>query len=371
MNHPPDIPVQHDDLAWITPLLRGVFEIEDVTLGALDGAATRLRGHFLVPTDRAYAQLAPLFAARGRTLVFRREQGKDVILSLHGVNQPTPNNRWLPPVLAVLTVISILGTYLLMYGMEELTWESARAGLGQAAMFTVALVAVLLAHEMGHYLAARRLGLAVTLPYLIPFPLSPFGTMGAVIRMKDVPPNKRAMLLIGAAGPLAGLAVTLPLLIVGLLLSEVRPLPASGSYIVEGNSILYALLKYLVHGQWLPSESHDLFMHPVAYASWAGLLVTAFNLIPAGQLDGGHIAYAWLGAKARYLTWAVVVILLGLGFLWPGWFLWAALIFVLARNQQEPLDSITPLRPREIALAVGLFIVLVLTFTPVPLQYIN
>jgi membrane-associated protease RseP (regulator of RpoE activity) len=371
MNHPPDVAMQPDDLAWITPLLRGVFEIEDVTVGALGGAATRLRGRFVAPTERAYAELAPRFAARGRTLVFRREQGHDVILSLDGVNRPTPNNRWLPPVLALLTVASILGTYLLMYGMEELSWESARAGLGQAALFTVALVAVLLAHEMGHYLAARRLGLAVTLPYLIPFPLSPFGTMGAVIRMKDIPPNKRAMLLTGAAGPLAGLVVTLPLLIVGLLLSEVRPLPASGSYIVEGNSLLYLLLKYLVHGQWLPSDTHDLFMHPLAFASWAGLLVTAFNLIPAGQLDGGHIAYAWLGPKARYLTWGVLAILLGLGFVWPGWFLWAALIFALARNHQEPLDSITPLRRREIAIAVGLFIVLVLTFTPLPLRFIN
>jgi membrane-associated protease RseP (regulator of RpoE activity) len=361
----------NDDLDWITPLLRGIFQVQDVTVGALGGAATRLRGRFLVPSERAYGALAPAFEAHGRTLLLRHEQGQDVIYGLYGVHRPTPNNRWLPPVLALLTVISILGTYLLMYGMEELTWASARAGLGQAAQFTLALVVVLLAHEMGHYLAARRLGLAVTLPYLIPFPFSPFGTMGAVIRMKDIPPNKRAMLLTGAAGPLAGLAVTLPILIVGLLLSEVRALPASGSYIVEGNSLLYLLAKYLVHGEWLPSATHDLFMHPLAFASWAGLLVTSFNLIPAGQLDGGHIAYAWLGSKARYLTWGIIALLAGLGFVWPGWFLWAGLIFVLARTQQEPLDSITPLRRRDIAIAIGLLVVLVLTFTPMPLRFIN
>ncbi len=371
MDHPPEMSLYPHDVEWITPLLRGVFEIEDITYGVLDGRATRLRGRFIVPTERAYRELAPLFSARGYTLVFRREQGHDVILSIEGVIRPTSNNRWLPPVLAVLTVISVVGTYLVMYSMEEFTWEAARAGLGEAIQFALALLAVLLAHEMGHYIAARRHGLAVTLPYLIPFPLSPFGTMGAVIRMKDIPPNKRAMLAVGAAGPLAGLVVTLPLLIIGLTLSEVRPLPASGSYMVEGSSLLYMLLKYLVHGQWLPSETHDLFMHPVAFASWAGLLVTSFNLIPAGQLDGGHIAYAWLGSKARYLTWAVIVALAGLGFLWPGWFLWAALILLLARHQQEPLDSITPLRRWEVAIAVGLMIVMVLTFTPVPLQVIS
>ncbi len=371
MNQQPNTLAHNDDLEWMTPLLRGIFEIQDVTMGARNGMATRLRGRFLVPSDRAYRTLAPAFAAHERTLMLRREKGQDVILGLAWVNRPAPNNHWLPAILALLSVASILGTYLLSYSMEELTWAAARAGLSQAAQFTVALVIVLLAHEMGHYLAARRLGLAVTLPYLIPFPMSPFGTMGAVIRMKDIPPNKRAMLLTGAAGPLAGLVVTLPLLIVGLLLSEVRPLPTTGSYMVEGNSLLYLCLKYLVHGQWLPSATHDLFMHPLAFASWAGLLVTSFNLIPAGQLDGGHIAYAWLGSKARYLTWGVIAVLAGLGFVWPGWFLWAGLIFVLARNQQEPLDGITPLKRREIAIAIGLLIVLVLTFTPVPLRFIN
>lgn len=371
MDQRPSAVAYNVDLDWIEPLLDGLFEIQDVTIGAMGGMATRLRGRFTSPTEGAYSVLAPAFSARGRTLLFRREEGKDVILSLNWAHRPTPNNRWLPILLAVLTVVSVIGTYLLMYGMTELTWASARAGLGEAAKFAGALIAILLAHEMGHYTMARRHGLAVTLPYLIPFPLSPFGTMGAVIRMKDVPTNKRVMLLTGAAGPLAGLAVTLPILIVGLALSEVLPLPTSGTYIMEGNSLLYALLKYLIHGDWLPSATHDVFMHPMAFAGWAGLLVTAFNLIPAGQLDGGHIAYAYLGSKARYLTWGVILGLAALGLLWRGWLLWAGLIYFVARQQQEPLDAITPLGRTERIIAVVLLVVLVLTFTPVPLRYIN
>jgi membrane-associated protease RseP (regulator of RpoE activity) len=360
-----------DEMTWVAPLLRGVFEVHDVTVGALDGMATRLRGRFLTSTERAYRMLAPEFAARGRTLMFRREEDRDVILSVYWVNRPKPNNRWLPVLLAVLTVVSVLVTYLLMYSMTEFSWEGAQAGLGEAAQFAVALVGILLAHEMGHYVVARRQGLAVTPPYLIPFPLSPFGTMGAVIRMKDIPVNKRAMLLTGAAGPISGLIVALPVVIVGLILSEARPLPEVGSYIIEGNSLLYLLLKYLIHGEWLPTATHDVFMHPLAFAGWAGLLVTAFNLIPAGQLDGGHIAYALLGTKSRYLTWGIILALAALGVVWPGWWLWAALVFFFSRTQQEPLDTITPLGRGEIAIAIGLLIMLVLTFTPLPLRIVN
>lgn len=372
MEHAQDtLETYDDDLGWMRPRLHGVFRIHDITAGAMKGMATRLRGEFLIPAEEAYDRLAPAFRAHRRTLLLRREGEDDLIYSVRWVNEPTPNNRWLPSLLAVLTVISILATYTVMYGMTELTWQSAVGSLGLAAQFTAALVAILLAHELGHYFTARRFGVAVSLPYLIPFPLSPFGTMGAVIRMKDIPPSKKAMLWTGAAGPLAGLIVALPILIAGLALSNVEPLPQSGTYLMEGNSLLYMGLKYLIHGEWLPSATHDVFMHPLAFAGWAGLLVTSFNLIPAGQLDGGHIAYAWLGARSRYLTWGILAVLLGLGLLWPGWLLWAVLVFIFARTQQEPLNTITPLGSREIAVAICLLVVFVLTFTPFPLQLVG
>ena len=193
--------------------------------------------------------------------------------------------------------------------------------------------------------------------------------MGAMIRMKDMPPSKRAMLLIGAAGPISGLILAIPILIVGLVLSEVAPLPSSG-YSLEGNSLLYLATKFVMFGRVLPADGMDVFLHPVAFAGWAGLLVTSLNLIPAGQLDGGHVMYALLGRKARYLNWVIMGILLVMGIWWQGWLIWAALIFVFSRAEVPPMDDVTPLEPWQIALAIGLFVLFVLTFTPLPLRIV-
>jgi Zn-dependent protease len=360
-----------DEMSWLEPLFDGVYRVEDVTRGLADGRVLRVRGQLLIPAADAYHRLAPAFGEHRRTLLLRRQENKDVIVCLDWVNEPKPDRNWVAIVLGLVTVISVLVTYMLNYVMTEMTWRSFLGGIGEGLQFTLALLAILVTHEMGHYWVARRFGVPVSPPYLIPLPLSPFGTMGAVIRMKGIPPNRRAMLLTGAAGPLAGLVVCLPILIAGLALSKVLPLPADGGYVVEGNSLLYAALKYLLKGQWLPSETQDLFMHPLAFAGWAGLLVTGFNLIPAGQLDGGHVAAAWLGNKARYLTWAVVGVLMLMGILWQGWILWAVLILLLGRGQQEPLESITPLSSREVAVAVLVLCLFVLTFTPVPLRLIS
>jgi membrane-associated protease RseP (regulator of RpoE activity) len=261
----------------------------------------------------------------------------------------------------------------------------------------VSLLAILLAHEFGHYLAGRYHRSAVTLPYFIPFPLSPFGTMGAFIQLKEPPKNKRILLDIGIAGPLAGLIIAIPVLFIGLHLSEVTRLPLiqSGETLsLEGNSILYLLAKYIVFGQWLPNPGNagfinpiiywiryfftgqpvpfgglDVQLHPVAWAGWAGLLITALNLIPAGQLDGGHLLYVLIGRKARNILPFILVGMIILGFVWSGWWVWAFLTFFLGRIFAEPLDQITPLDPRRKALAIlGLFIFLVI-FTPIPLSF--
>ena len=350
-------------------LLAGVMEIYDVTAGGPHGRTVRVRGRFRIEPSTAYERLRPWFRERGRTVMFRREEGVDVVLIVPGVIRPSPNNLWLPIVLAAVTVVSMLAAYVLFQSGADLTREGILGAVREGWGFVVSLLAILVAHEFGHYFMARRYGVAVTLPYLIPLPISPFGTMGAVIRMKDIPPSRRAMLLIGAAGPLAGLAVAIPVLLIGLSLSEVTPLPASG-YSIEGNSLLYAALKYLVFGRLLPSGGEDVFLHPVAFAGWAGLLVTSFNLIPAGQLDGGHIAYALLGRRTRYLNWAMIGVLLMMGFLWQGWFLWAFLVFIFSRARVSPMDDVSPLTPVGIVVAVSLLVLFVLTFTPVPLRIV-
>ncbi|MHB1357205.1 MAG: site-2 protease family protein [Anaerolineae bacterium] len=364
-----ELETETTESVWISGLLAGIFEIRDVTFGEQNGQAIRVRGRFLFPTDEAFTRLAPRCRMVGRTLTFRREKQEDVIVILNGVVRPTSNNTWLPVVLAILTVLSVVISYILVWENPSLTWATITASLPRALLFAGSLLAILVAHELGHFFMARRLGVAVSLPFLIPFPMSPFGTMGAVIRMKDIPPSKRALLLIGAVGPLAGLCVTLPVLLIGLSLSQVAVTPSSG-YVMEGNSLLYMGLKFLVFGRWLPSGNMDVFIHPMAFAGWAGLLVTAMNLIPAGQLDGGHITYALLGKNARYVMWGMVAILLVLGIWWQGWWLWAVLIFVFNRSRPSPLDDITLLTLRERALAIAMLVVFVLLFTPLPMTVV-
>jgi len=165
--------------------------------------------------------------------------------------------------------------------------------------FSIPLMTILLAHELGHYIAGRIHGVDISPPYFIPMPLSMLGTMGAVIGMGDRIEKRNALLDIGAAGPLAGLVFALPLFIFGIVQSPIQPIQSGGGYLLEGHSILYEILLYALKAP-IPAGM-DIFLTPTAFAAWAGLLVTMINLIPVGQLDGGHIAYALFGpAQNRY-----------------------------------------------------------------------
>ncbi|MEJ5198401.1 MAG: site-2 protease family protein [Anaerolineae bacterium] len=349
----------------------GVMAVEDVTDGVPPGNSVRLRGRLLLPAEQAYEILAERMRPLGRTPLLRKSQDgtREEVLALPVTFVHARPRVALALVLFGLTVLSCL-----FVGAQMWEWVAAAGVLNlnllDGVPFAAALLAILLAHEFGHYLTARRLGSSTSLPYFIPMPLGPFGTLGAFISMAVPPRNRRHLLAVGAAGPLAGLIVALPLLWLGLNLSHVQPLPPGG-YQMEGNSLLYALMKYLVFGKFLPARGEDVFIHPVAFAAWAGLLVTGLNLIPAGQLDGGHIVYALLGPKgARTVTWIVMAALAGLSFLWNGWLLWLGLVFLFGRMQDMPLDELTRLTPREQALAVLMLIVFVLVFTPIPLTIV-
>jgi membrane-associated protease RseP (regulator of RpoE activity) len=241
--------------------------------------------------------------------------------------------------------------------------------------YCLSLMTILGAHELGHYFAARYHKVPVSLPYFIPLPLPPIGTMGAFIRLKAPVTSKRALLDVGAAGPLAGLVFAIPILIYGLSISPIQPLPES--YSLEGNSILYALAKFAVKGQLLPNGTEDVFLSQVAWAGWVGLLVTGLNLIPVGQLDGGHIAYALFGERARLLYWPVLVTLLVLALftlITSGivtWLVWAVLIFFLGRVYAEPLDDVTPLDRRRRILAIISLVAFFLVFVPIPLRFVS
>jgi membrane-associated protease RseP (regulator of RpoE activity) len=342
-----------------------VFDIQDVTPGYARGQGIRLRGRLRLEAEKAYEIVAPRFEALGYTALFRREGDLHVILAEPGLIRAKKLNVWVNLVLFVLTLASVLLTGVTVISPAQ---DSSFGSLWPGLAFAVGLLAVLGAHEMSHYFVARHFGVPISLPYFIPFPLTLFGTMGATEIMQGRPKNRRALLAVGAAGPLAGVVLAIPVLILGLFLSKVQPIPTDGSYFVEGNSLLYLAIKYLMFGRILPGGGYDVFIHPIVFAGWGGLLVTALNLIPAGQLDGGHVLYALLGKRSRLFAWPILIALIILGTRWAGWYLWAALIFFLGRAYAEPLDEITELGLGERILAIGMMILFVLVFVPVPFQ---
>ncbi|RME44730.1 MAG: site-2 protease family protein, partial [Chloroflexi bacterium] len=316
--------------------VKDVFIIQDITVGMAQPGrlfgrqasdqAVRLRGRLLLSADEAYDLVSSRFRNLGYTPLFRREEGTDVILAIPG-DLPTSEAR---PLLAgglfLATVFSVL--YVGMSDPAILADGLQARDLLSGWPFAASLLGILLAHEFGHYLVARYYGTPVSLPYFIPMPFSPFGTFGAVINMKAPPANRRQLLAIAAAGPIAGFVLAVPILILGLSLSRVEPMPAVGPYLLEGNSLLYAALKIIMFGRFLPSGGIDVSLHPIAFAGWAGLLVTGLNLLPVGTLDGGHIVYALAGEKAGLLTWPIIGLMVLLSIIWSGWLLWAALLFV-------------------------------------------
>jgi membrane-associated protease RseP (regulator of RpoE activity) len=360
------LPVGATDIPALLAATAGVMNVRDLTEGVPPGNSIRIRGRLLMLPDAAYHLVAERMRPLGRTPVLRRAQEGDdqEILALPMTFGQTKSRVWPALVLFVLTVLSCLFAGAQMTeGAAAINWH-----LLDGLPFAASLMVILTAHEFGHYLTARHLGSPTSLPYFIPMPVGPFGTLGAFITMGAPPRNRRHLLAIGAAGPLAGLALAVPLLWLGLSLSHVEPIPTAGGYTTMGNSLLLTGMTLLRFGRLLPAGGEDVFLHQVAFAGWAGLLVTALNLIPAGQLDGGHIMYALLGRKgARVVTWIVIAALAGLSFKWTGWLLWLALVLVFGRQQDMPLDDLTELTMGQRVFAAAMFLVFILVFVPVPM----
>jgi membrane-associated protease RseP (regulator of RpoE activity) len=219
----------------------------------------------------------------------------------HGGEPLAPRAALRPPL--VLHAALFLATFLTttMSGAIQVHAGGEIAPINDGLTYSVPLMLILLCHELGHYFVARWHGVDASLPFFIPFPpWFGLGTMGAVIQMRRATTDRKKLIDVGAAGPLAGLAVAIPVILYGLARSQVLPLQPAGE--LEGNSILYAFLKHASKGLWLPDAHQDVFLHPTARAGWVGLLVTMINLLPIGQLDGGHVATAYFGN--RYNTFA-------------------------------------------------------------------
>jgi len=237
--------------------------------------------------------------------------------------------------------------------------------------FALPLMTMLGVHELSHYYVSKRNGVAASLPYFIPIPplgYPPLGTFGAFISMHDPMPSRKALVEIGAAGPLAGLLVAIPVAIIGLTLNATgTPHPGlpPGGQLGVSVPFFYELMALFI------PQPPDVFMHPMAFAAWVGFFVTAINLLPAGQLDGGHIARGLLGKNARYLSFATVVVLILLGmFFYLGWLIFAFLIVLLGLTHPAPLNDVTKLDSKRIVVGVVTFMVLVGSFVFVPLYQI-
>jgi membrane-associated protease RseP (regulator of RpoE activity) len=239
--------------------------------------------------------------------------------------------------------------------------------------FSLTALTILLAHEMGHYVACRRYGLPCTLPYFLPVPIN-FGTFGAFIRIKAPIRSKQELFDVGIAGPIAGFVTLIPFLLWGIAHSQPARLVLAGpgdtaaALYVPGRCLAILLATWLFHGRLGPGMVLNL--HPVAVGAWLGLLATAINLLPLGQLDGGHVLYAATGRLQRRLALPLWILLGLMGFLWLGWLLWCVIILLIGLYHPPVWDESTPLDPKRRALAWVALLLLILSFMPAPLNLV-
>lgn len=241
----------------------------------------------------------------------------------------------------------------------------------QGLWYSLTILAILGCHEMGHYLTCLHYGVDATRPYFLPAPLPLTGTLGAFIRIRSRIPSKVALFDIGLSGPIAGFVVAVPALFAGLALSTVVRLPEDQSGLVSlGEPLLFRAAAWLVFGE--VADGYSINMHPMAFAAWFGLLATALNLFPIAQLDGGHVAYAVLGPRALWLTIAMVMVAVGLTFVSASWMAWTVMLLVMLAlvgpRHPPTMDDETPLGATRLWLAVVALLMLIVCFTPAPIE---
>jgi len=339
--------------------LYDVIAVSEVRSQGGSQQAITFTGRLLRDAESALSTLTGRFGAYGYTPLIRRQGQQDVVVAVEGVIAPSRSRPWINAALLLATIVTTTLAGAMLVGVNPLRNP---AGILEGLPFAITLMLILGTHELGHYFMGRWHGVQVTLPYFIPVPVG-LGTFGAFIQMKSPIRNRRALFDVGFAGPIAGFVVALPMLIVGLLLSDVVRVYRPGMAL--GNSLLIEALMNLLkpHG-----DGYMILLHPVAIAAYFGILLTGFNLLPAGQLDGGHIAYALFGPLARPLAVVTLVAMVVMGALfWSGWYIWAALVFFTGLRHAAPLNDVTPLDPARRLVGLGALLLLVLTFVPAPL----
>jgi membrane-associated protease RseP (regulator of RpoE activity) len=349
-----------------------------------------LRGRLQRPSHQVFPRWLERLNREGYTPLLRPEGSDSGQVALHIMPFVAPRTRpriWINLLLFLVTLASTLFVGA-AYGATTASFNSL-ADLWRGVPFAATLLGILAAHEFGHYFAARYHRVAVTLPYFLPMPLG-FGTLGAFIQLKEPVPDRRKLFDIGVAGPLAGLILAVPLLFLGLSTSEVTRIDPGVPVMLEGNSLLYYYAKILVFGQPLPDPltGLDVMMNQVTFAAWIGLLVTALNLLPMGQLDGGHTVFGLFGEKARAINLVTVGLMATLAVAgleplqqmfpalssvgYTGWFIWLVLIMFLGGPFHPPaLDDVTELDSRRRLVGYLVILIFIVTFVPVPMTLIG
>jgi Zn-dependent protease len=377
-------------IAELRAALGAVMRVENHIIHAAPVDLIEFTGQLTRPSEQAFAHIYKSFIALGYTPMLTARDGKDVVVAQHGIVEATRSDPRLNAVLLGLTIISTWFVGVTLYaattplGARLLArpndfGELIGVILRNPALWIVGLpyaltlLTILGIHEMGHYVMAKHHRADVTLPYFIPMPIG-LGTMGAVIRLKSPIKNRKQLFDIGVAGPLAGLAVAVPLLIIGLASSPVefvgRPLPGAQ----EGNSILYFVLKLITKGQTLPGGGYDVMLNAIAFPAWFGLIVTMINLLPIGQLDGGHITFSLFGREQWKIAVVAQVLLLAAGLYLAFttgeflnvWILWAILAQVFGLRHPPPLDDLTPLDRKRRLIGYATIVIFFLILTPLP-----
>ena len=387
------------DQQVFTDAIQRVFRISDITAGDINsGYLLRYRGNLIQTSDIAHEALCDQLMPLGFTPLLRREpDGNIIILIIQSLPQQSTGKPWVNGVLFFVTAISVIYTGMgytepqFLAGITDQTQMLWLSLLHGGLPFAFSLLGILLAHEFGHYFAAKFHNTHSTLPYFLPFPTL-LGTMGAVIIWKDIPRNKRVVFDVGIAGPLAGLIISIPIVLYGLSISTLGAIQSVPGGFIEGNSLIYLFSKFAIFQKFLPepasfgdsgaffywlkyfftgqpaiSSGVDVYISPVAMAGWAGLLVTSLNLIPAGQLDGGHVIGALLGSQKTKLLPVILATLGILGLYWSGWWLWAFILLLTGNRSIEPLDDVTELDSKRKILGFLMVIIFILVFIPVPL----
>ncbi len=310
-------------------------------------------GRLNPPIDQTIKEIKEYFSQTEYTPILSQDKDRHMVQFGIFKRADTAHKYWLNILLFVATILTTIFAGYLNSG-----------DLGSGLIFSASIMAILTCHELGHYFVSQKQGMLTTLPYFIPMPFHFIGTFGAVIQMKSMVPSRKALLKVGMAGPICGFLIAVPIAAIGIMLSETKVVAGGASYMRLGDSLLFYILGKIFHPNLAPGA--DILLHPMAFAGWLGFLVTSLNLIPIGQLDGGHVAYSIMLRKHKYLYIPIIAGMVILGFLWVGWFFWALLAFYFARREPMIQDAITPLTREEKLFALLPLIVLILTFIPRP-----